>query len=887
MNLSAQVTDISVQDTLPPARPDSLQVDSLGAGPTAARAAQGRQVTFSKDSLDAPVEYNATDSMIYDIKGQKIHLYGNASVSYTSINLKAAHIIFDWATNVVTAEGMPDSLGRPSGKPEFSDGAQSFVADSMRYNFQTRKGVVYDVTTKQNDVVVHGARSKFVSSPAQDSTQKANDVIFSSDALFTTCTHDNPHFGIHSRKQKVVPNKLVVVGPSNLEIMGVPTPLWLPFGFFPISSGRRTGLLFPRDYQYSPQWGFGLEGIGWFFPLGDHFNLSLTTNLYIKGTWGVNASSQYRKRYKYNGSFDLGYDVRRQEDNEGNIDRPKSFRFRWSHQQDRSAHPTNTFGGSINIQTNNYQSRVFNDASRVLQNQLNSNLSFSKNWRDKPINLNASLSHNQNSATRNVTINFPNVKFQTQALYPFKRQERSGKEKWFETITLRYQGDARNRFEATDTTLFTQKTFEDAQFGVQHSVNSGTSFKLFRYLNLNPSVNYDEVWYLKSLRKGFTPGLEIDTIFNNGVETYDTTAYGEIQENLVTGFESFREFSASISLNTQLFGTMQFKKGWLRGIRHVMKPSVSFGYTPDYTIPELGYFRTVRDSSTADGLREYSIFDGAIFGGPPTGGRQMAMSYSINNIFEAKYFSKKDSTDKKLKLFDNIVVSGNYNFAADSLNFSPVNISGTTRLAKGMTTVGLRAQFDPYAVEEVNGRAKRINEFAWNRDGKLLRFVNAQARFTTNITVGKIRALFMGQEEEVVEDPLVEEAKRLEEPEETDFLSLFENFRIGHNLVFDWEGLPDGRDTFRISTHSINCQGSIALTDNWNINIGNFGYDFVRKGITYPSVGFSRDLHCWEMGMNWQPTRGTYSFFIQVRPGTLDFLKIPYNRNNIDARSGF
>ncbi|MCB0551360.1 MAG: LPS-assembly protein LptD, partial [Phaeodactylibacter sp.] len=205
-----------------------------------------------------------------------------------------------------TAEGMPDSLGRPSGKPEFSDGAQSFVADSMRYNFQTRKGVVYDVTTKQNDVVVHGARSKFVSSPAQDSTQKANDVIFSSDALFTTCTHDNPHFGIHSRKQKVVPNKLVVVGPSNLEIMGVPTPLWLPFGFFPISSGRRTGLLFPRDYQYSPQWGFGLEGIGWFFPLGDHFNLSLTTNLYIKGTWGVNASSQYRKRYKYNGSFDLG-----------------------------------------------------------------------------------------------------------------------------------------------------------------------------------------------------------------------------------------------------------------------------------------------------------------------------------------------------------------------------------------------------------------------------------------------------------------------------------------------------------------------------------------------------------------------------------------------------
>ena len=231
-----------MRDTLPPVQLDSMQVDILAAGADSL-SAPIRQVAFSKDSLDAPVAYNATDSMIYDISGQKIHLYGNASVTYTTITLEAAHIVFDWATNIVTAEGMPDSLGRPSGLPEFSDGEQSFVADSMRYNFLTSKGVVYDVTTTQNDVVVHSARSKFVSNTVQDSTQQRNDVIFSSDAIFTTCTHDNPHFGVHSRKQKIVPNKLVVVGPSNLEIMGVPTPLWLPFGFFPISSGRRTGLL--------------------------------------------------------------------------------------------------------------------------------------------------------------------------------------------------------------------------------------------------------------------------------------------------------------------------------------------------------------------------------------------------------------------------------------------------------------------------------------------------------------------------------------------------------------------------------------------------------------------------------------------------------------------
>ncbi len=883
-------------DTIPIAAPDSLvaaPLDSLYASgldslpPTAdSLTIPLGQIAYSRDSLDAPVEYIAKDSMIYDLSGQRVHLYGDASVAYTSINLKAGYIVFDWNTSVVTASGMPDSLGRMASFPEFSDGRQTFKADSMRYNFQTRRGVVYKVVTQQNDIVVRGERSKFISIPARDTTEQPQDIIFSQNSIFTTCTHDQPHFGIRSQRQKVIPNKMVIVGPSNLEIMNVPTPLWLPFGFFPIPQGRSTGLLFPRDYQFSPQWGFGFEGIGWYFPISDHFNLSLTTNLYIKGTWGVNVASQYRKRYKYNGNFDLGYDVRRSEDPEGNIDRPQSFRILWSHRQDRSAHPTNTFGGSINIQTNDYQSRVFNDASRVLQNQLNSNLAFSKDWRDKPMNFNASLSHNQNSATGNVTINFPNLKFQTQALYPFRKQERVGPKRWYEDITMRYQGEARNRFEATDTTLFSQKTLEDAQFGVQQSVTSGTSFKVLRYFNLNPGANYSEVWYLKSLRRDFVPGLVIDTTFNNGVETYDTLSFGTIDERFVTGFESFRQFNTSLSLNTQIFGTMLFKSGPIRGIRHVMKPSISFNYTPDYTRPELGYIDNVRNPNNPDLLDEYSIFQGAIFGGPPTSGQQMAINYSLNNIFEAKVFSKRDSTTKNIKLFDNLIINGNYNFAADSLKWSPLSASGTARILKGMTTFGAQALFDPYAaVVEKNGNLRRVNEFAWRRDGQLLRFVNANARFNTNISVGKIRALFQGKEEEVVERaPLPEDEFR--PVEETDFLSLFENFNISHNLVFQF-GTSTKSDTVFVQTHSINCQGGIQLTENWTIVIGNFGYDFARKGLTYPSLGFSRDLHCWQMNLSWQPTRGTYNFSIGVKPGSMDFLKIPYNRNNADGRRQF
>ena len=860
-----------VADTIPTA-PDTLSVSV-------------RDVVLSKDSLDAPVDYNAKDSMIYDIAGQKIHLFGNASVSYTNINLKAAHIIFDWSTNIVTARGLPDSTGRPTGLPEFSDGGQSFTADSMRYNFITRKGIVYDVTTTQNDIVVHGSRSKFIAT-STDSTDEVQNIIYSKNALVTTCTHDHPHFGIRCTKQKVIPNKMVVLGPSNLEIMDVPTPIWLPFGFFPLSEGRSTGLIFPRDYQYSPQWGFGLEGVGWFFPLGDHFNLTLTSNLYVKGRWGVQARSDYVKRYKYNGTLDIGYNVNRVEDNEGNVTRPRSFQFKWSHRQDRAAHPTNTFGGSVNIQTNGYQSVVFND-ERVLNNQLNSNLSFNKNWRDKPITFNASFNHSQNTATNNVTITFPNLKFQTQALYPFKRKEKQGKEKWYESITFRYQSEARNRFQATDTTLFSQQTLEDAQFGVRQSANSGTSFKLFKYLNLNPSINYEEVWYMRTLEKNFQDTLKIDTLFNNGVTEFDTAFHGIITEDRVTGFESFREFSTSLSLTTQIFGTRNFERGWLRGVRHTLKPNLSFNFSPDYESQELKYTRQVEDSLSADGFLDYNIFEGGIYGLPSTAGRQMALSYSFNNIFEAKLFSKK-STDKdslkRVKLFDNIVVNGNHNFAADSLKWSQVNISGTTRLFKGMTTFRLRTRLDPYAVDENN---KRIDVFHWQDKGRALRYVSTNAAFNTNITVGKIRALFQGKEEEVVEDIEEEALKQFEEPEEEDFLSLFENFRISHNFTLDFNRQADGTDTLTIGTHSINCNGSIKLTDNWNINIGNFGYDFVRKGVTYPSLGFSRDLHCWQMGANWQPTRGTYSFFIQVKPGSLDFINIPYNRNNADARSQF
>ncbi len=846
--------------------------------------------TMSRDSLDAPVDYQAVDSMQVDASGKKIHLWGQAQVNYTTISLKADHIVIDYATNIATAEGRPDSSGQMGGFPEFNDGAQTFTAKRMRYNFDTRKGVVYDVTTQQNDVIVHGGRSKFISAVPGDST--SNDIIYSEDALFTTCTAEHPHYGIHSRRQKVIPNKLVIIGPSNLEIMDIPTPLFLPFGFFPISKGRSTGLLFPKDYEYSPQWGFGFENIGWFFPLGESFNLSLLADVYFKGTFGLRADASYRKRYRYSGNFLLGMDNRRQEDQEGNVNFQRSYNLRLSHQMDPAAHPENRFGGSINFQTNDYQRRVNNDARSVQDNLINSNFSFTKNWRNLPISMSLALRHSQNTRTRQVQVDFPNFQFQTQTLYPLRRKERIGPKRWYEDITLRYTNMARASFEGLDTSFFQQQTFDEAQIGVQQDVTTSTSFKVLKYFNLNPNANYRETWYLRSFDRFYDPDLRI---------TYDTTdtgitadtIFGKIDSRVVNGFSSFRTYSAGVSINTQIYGTLRFNKGFLRGIRHQIKPSVSIAYTPNYLSDNLDYFEIYPD--TLDPTRDlvFSRFQGGIFGAPPQQEAQLAINYSLNNIFEAKLFSRRDSTTKNIKLLENVYIRGSYLPTADSLKWTPISLTTNTRFFKGATSVAFSATFDPLLRTVDNlGRVTRVDRSVLSAKGKLVDFVNARLTVNTNLTIAKIRALFQGEEEEVV---TTEREERLRDgddfngvfTEETDLLSLFENFSINHNYSLLFENDVIRGDTTRTIANSLDLRGSIRLTPNWNFDIGRIGYDFTRKAITYPYIGLTRDLHCWEMGFSWAPVRNTYSFYLRVKPGTLDFIKVPYQRNQADGARVF
>lgn len=895
--------------------------DSLGTD-TIPKISLPQGIVVSPEAISQDIEYEADSSEI-DVKTSIVTLYGNAVVKYGPISLQANYITFNTTTNVVEATGLKeDSTTQVTGNPIFKDGTQEFTARRIKYNFKSGKAFVHDVRTQQDQVYIQGSRTKYVTNTLDTTVQ---DYVFNENAIFTTCDHPEPHFGIRSTKQKKIGDKLIVVGPSNLEVAGIPTPLWLPFGFFPIPKGRSGGMIIPRDYEYSDQLGFGLRNIGYYTTLGEHMDLKATFDIYLRGTFATYLQSSYKKRYKYNGNFALSYsNIKRESADASGYDRNKSFSIRWTHSQDAKSHPYNQFSGSVNIQTNDFQSTVFNNAESVLQQQLSSNISFSRRFPDKPMSLSAYLNHSQNTATRAVTINFPTVNFQTQTLFPFKKKNDPSKDKWFEKLSFKYDGNLQSQIVATDTTLFERETYDNLKAGMRHKVTSGLSFKLFKYFNLNPSVNYTEIWNANTLDRSFDDTyfeVVVDSIFNSVTEEYqvtrDTIVYGQSEDDNVFGFKPLRLMTAGVTLNTTVYGLLPLnnnkKDAWIKGLRHIVKPSINIGYTPDYTRENLGYFRTV-DTDTRDEFNDpitYSIFENSIYERPSVDGRRLTLGYSINNIFEAKVFNKKDSTDQIVKLFKNFTISGNYNFEAEEFKWSTVNLSGTTAFFNNMTNLNFGFRWDPYSLNESGVRQAILYK---DTAGKFLRYAGGNARLSTRFNVKKLRALFKSKKErekvnkeeqdrEDEERELEEEneqfgdrditlggdrnTRRASSGESTErFGEWFDRFNIEHNINFN-SSIVNGEVVNEISTHSLNVRGDIQITDTWTLSVGNFGYDFKNKGLSYPSFTFYRDLHCWEMGMSWYPQRRVYNFYIRVKTGPLSFINIPSSRNNVDSLTQF
>jgi hypothetical protein len=833
------------------------------------------KVKIAEDAPEESFSYSSEQYNRLKNADRTLLLIGGARVEFQGNVLEGDTIVLNTLNKTAVAYSTAKSF------VEFTGEGQELKAKSLLYNFETKKGRIFGAITKQSDLFVVAGVTKFAGDAVDLGEGRRGSVGYSKDAVITTCNHPEPHYGLHAYKQKIVQDKVLVTGPANLEIAGVPTPLFLPFALLPLDLNLETGgLIMPRDYDVQPLYGFGLRNIGYFKSFGDHWGAAVYADVYTRGSHGIRLNSNYNYRYRFAGTINLEY-ANRQIERVGFLEKEKniSYAIRWTHNQDQKASPYSSFSGSVNIITSRHDQFTLNTADANFNNQFSSNVNYNYNFPDKPYRITLNASHTQNSRTGDMKFNLPNASFFLNRIKPFERKERVGKAKWYEALTFQYTGEYKNETVVADSLLFTSAFFDNMKMGMRHRAISDVNFKLFKYLNFTPNINFNETWFFDTLAQTFFPQtfVQRDTTLGPGGEFVinETIEYGRLERSRQLGFAAYRDFRLGVSMNTNLFGMVRFRRGPVKAIRHVLKPNLSYNYQPVFNFNDQ---RNVRFDNRIDSTLRYSIFEDGIYARPQVGVAQQTLNYNFTNLIEMKVRSRRDSTDKKIRLLENITVAGNYNFNADSVKWSQLGIRGNTRFFKNLTTLGVDVAFDPYMRDQ---RGRRINTTAWEANRRLLRFDQANLRLTTNFSIKQLRDFIGGLLPESKEEGQKKPSDDLPE-----FLSMFNEFRISHNFNFGWANVM-GRDTFRITTNNITTAGRIKLSEKWNLRVGNIGYEFTRQQFTFPDFGIARDLHCWEMGVDWQPYFGTFSFFIRVKPSSFDFLNIPYRKSSSDVLRGF
>ncbi len=788
------------------------------------------------------VEYHAEDSIIYDFDLGKVFLYGRAWMVYEDIRLDANYIDIDFNTKVLFSSGLPDSTGQIAGTPIFKQGTEEFNADSIRYNFNTKRGKISEISTKDGDSYIHGTTVK----------KEPDNTTYIRNGYYTTCDAPHPHFYLKSNKIKVIPNNKVVTGPADLYIMDVPTPLAIPFGFFPNRKGRSSGILFPQ-YGESQQLGFFLRNGGYYLGLNDHFDLALTGDIYSKGSWRANAFSNYAWKYRFNGNVSVNYSNTKNSRPEfPDYSFEEAFFIRWNHSQDGKARPGMSFTANVNAGSSTFYQYNLSNATNFLTNTFTSSIAWAKSWTGKPYNLSASLSHSQNTQTRDINLSLPAVTFNVARQTPFKRKLATGDQRWYEKIGVGLTSSLLNSIATKDTLLFREGSLDQFRYGIQHTVPINTSLNVAKYFTVSPGISYTERWYLKTIEKTWDP--------DSGVIDVDT----------VNGFKAARDFSLSVNMNTRIYGMLQFRKGKISAIRHVITPTIGFSWRPDFSERGYGYYKQVQADSAGLLQQQYSIFEGGIYGGPGAG-KSTLMNFSLDNNFEMKIRQKTDSTEtlKKVKLLESLALNGSYNFAADSLRLSNINVSGRVTILERVS-LNMFGTFDPYVVTQ---EGVRINTFEWDANGKPARFTNGNLSVNFNITKRKKEY----KSDKATETELSEINR---DPERYLDYNVPFNLTVGYNFFYQNNiALPDQL------TQTLNFSGDLSLTPAWKVTF-NSGYDFEQKDLSYTSLGINRDLHCWEMSLNWVPLGFQQNFFFQinVKSSVLQDLKLTRKNDRFDNR---
>lgn len=852
------------KDTIQTSPADSLKNDSTA-----------NKVKNKKPEIDDPVNYSASDSLYYDLEDKKVFLFGDAKVTYQNIELNASYIEFNMGDQTVYASGLPDTAGNLKGKPKFKEGTEEFDAQWLRYNFKTRKGFVYIVKTKQEGGTLIGDTTK----------REPNGNINLKGAKYSTCDLDHPHFYIGLTKAKSVPNDKIISGPAYFVAADIPLPLILPFGFFPNTKSYASGILIPT-WGEEPNRGFFLRNGGYYWGISDYMDARVTADIFSKGTWGANLQTNYKVRYKFSGSmmFNYYYNVTGEKGLPDDYATSRDFRFGWNHSQDSKASPNSTFSASVNLSSSSFDKRNSYDATSYLMNTKSSSISYSHRWPNSPFNFTGSLNHSQNSRTKDVSLTLPQMSLSMNTVYPFRRKEAVGEPRWYENIQFSYNSSLENRINTTDSLFLTNKMFKNMRNGYQHNIPVSVNFKLSRFINLTPSLQYKGVLYTESVE------YKWDSTYVNS----EGEKVGKVDTIVSHGLKYGQSYYPSISLgyNPKLYGMYLFRNSKIKAVRHVMSPYSSIGFTPDVSNYVPNYYHSYTRS---DGrVIQYSEFDRGIYGSPSLPpGKSASISFGLRNNFEMKYTATTDSTSKeeKIPLLENLDFNGSYNLMADSFNLSNIGMNTGTRLFGDKLNVRLNATFDPYYY---NSQAKRTKYYSFSKTKQLAMITNASLSFGTSFKSSEGKEKTKSNTANTNLDNTGNINTRTGNPDE-DFVSDEVNYDIpwsvsvdyqwNYNKTARYDNATKKNKLQSMITQSVSFTGDLSVTKKWKIGFRS-GYDFESKEMTFTTINISRDLHCWEMRFSWVPFgyRTSYNFTINARASLLKDLK--YTKHS-DWRDNF
>ncbi len=816
-----------------------------------------------ESALDAPVAYVASDSVVFVMGSKNAFLYGDAQVNYTNIELKSEEIQMNMDSSIVHAIGATDSLGKLYGTPIFKEGEDMYESETMSYNFKTKKGFITNVYTQQEDGYLTSDESK----------KGQNDELYLRHGRYTTCDEEHPHFYIALSRAKVHTGKSVFSGPAWLVIEDVPLPLAIPFAYFPFTSKYSSGLIMPSYGDESTR-GFYLRDGGYYFAINDNIDLRLTGEIFTKGSWGIGAQSTYRKRYKYSGNFYFNYQVTKEgEKNMPDYQVTKNFKLQWSHQQDAKASPNSSFSASVNFATQSYEknnlSSLYNPTS-YSQSTRTSSISYSHSFPKIGMSIALSTNITQNMRDSTLALTLPTMSITVSRFYPFKRKKVAGKERWYEKIAMSYTGSLSNSISTKENKLLKSNLIKDWSNGMKHSIPISASFNILKYINVTPSFNYTERWYTHKV--------------NQSWDTHEQ----QLVRDTIWGFNRVYDFNTSLSFNTKLYGFYKPNRkifgDKIQMVRHVISPSVSFSWAPDFSSSTWGYYDTYTktDAQGNVSLVQYSPYAGSLYGVPGIG-KTGNVSFDLSNNIEMKIKSDKDTSGiRKISIIDELGANISYNMAASRQQWS--NLNTRIRLKWGKFTFNMNAVFATYAYEfDKNGNVVVGDRTEWSY-GRFGRFQGTSKNISysfNNQSFKKfkeaIHRLFYGKEEEEEKELSAETEEGEDLQPKEDESSNFKSRRRKKNEKEDTSGLDeDGYMKFTLPwsfsisygitmaedrsadiniktmrypykfTHNLNFSGSIKLSSGWNVSASS-GWDFTMHKISMTTVNITRDMHCFDM----------------------------------------